>query len=104
MDWVVMVTSEYLTCLLCIPSYHVTHSLKLISGTEFNVCMYCGVFFLQSPERLKLQGWQQRVEAATAKLGATFLDYDPDSGNWVFTVSYKRKIDSMSTGSCWPVR
>ncbi|XP_015778613.1 PREDICTED: nuclear pore complex protein Nup98-Nup96-like, partial [Acropora digitifera] len=40
---------------------------------------------ITSPERLKLQGWQKRVEAATAKLGATFLDYDPDNGNWVFT-------------------
>lgn len=99
-----MVTSEYLTCLPCTPSYHVTPSPKLISGNEFNVCTLWCFFFLQSPERLKLQGWQQRVEAATAKLGATFLDYDPDSGNWVFTVSYKRKIDSMSTGSCWPVR
>ncbi|KAK2556110.1 Nuclear pore complex protein Nup98-Nup96 [Acropora cervicornis] len=38
--------------------------------------------------RLKLQGWQKRVEAATAKLGATFLDYDPDNGNWVFTVDH----------------
>ncbi|XP_067040500.1 nuclear pore complex protein Nup98-Nup96-like isoform X1 [Acropora muricata] len=43
---------------------------------------------ITSPERLKLQGWQKRVEAATAKLGATFLDYDPDNGNWVFTVDH----------------
>lgn len=43
---------------------------------------------ITSPERLQLQGWQKRVEAATAKLGATFLDYDPDTGNWVFTVEH----------------
>ena len=43
--------------------------------------------FHQSPERLKLQRWSERVEGATAKLGATFRDYNPDNGNWVFTVS-----------------
>ena len=43
--------------------------------------------FLQSPERLNLLGWQKRVETATEKLGATFLNYDLDNGNWVFTVS-----------------
>lgn len=43
--------------------------------------------FLQSPERLNLLGWQKRVETATENLGATFLNYDFDNGNWVFTVS-----------------
>ncbi|KAJ7388100.1 Nuclear pore complex protein Nup98-Nup96 [Desmophyllum pertusum] len=43
---------------------------------------------ITSPERLKLQGWQKRVEAATAKLGAMFLEYNLDNGNWVFTVEH----------------
>ncbi|XP_078371007.1 nuclear pore complex protein Nup98-Nup96-like isoform X3 [Oculina patagonica] len=43
---------------------------------------------ITSPERLNLLGWQKRVENATAKLGASFLDYDLDNGNWVFTVEH----------------
>jgi len=27
------------------------------------------------------------VETATEKLGASFINYDLDNGNWVFTVS-----------------
>ncbi|XP_022797911.1 nuclear pore complex protein Nup98-Nup96-like [Stylophora pistillata] len=43
---------------------------------------------ITSPERLNLLGWQKRVETATEKLGATFLDYSLDTGCWVFTVDH----------------
>ena len=50
--------------------------------SKCRVCIYP-----QSPNRLKLLDWQDRVEAATSKLGAMFLDYRPETGTWVFTVS-----------------
>ncbi|XP_027054853.1 nuclear pore complex protein Nup98-Nup96-like isoform X3 [Pocillopora damicornis] len=43
---------------------------------------------IKSPERLNLLGWQKRVETATEKLGATFLDFNLHTGYWVFTVDH----------------
>ncbi|XP_048584697.1 nuclear pore complex protein Nup98-Nup96 isoform X1 [Nematostella vectensis] len=43
---------------------------------------------IKTPERPKQQGWLERAEAATAKLGATFIDYQPHTGSWVFMVEH----------------
>ena len=48
----------------------------------------------QSPERLNLLGWQKRVETATEKLGATFLDFNLHTGYWVFTVRFFSEVHS----------
>ena len=32
-------------------------------------------------------GWLEKLETATARLGATFVDYQAESGTWIFTVS-----------------
>ena len=84
-----MLSESLVTHLFCPLSYFwlKINEKFLAVCLEQSLCSFLFVLFLQSPERLKLQGWQKRVEAATAKLGATFLDYDPDNGNWVFTVS-----------------
>ena len=44
-------------------------------------------FLWQNPERLKQVGWLEKLENATARLGATFVDYQAETGTWIFTVS-----------------
>ena len=44
---------------------------------------------IKSPERIKNMDWERTVETKTHNLpgGAKFLEYRPDDGAWVFSVS-----------------
>ena len=45
------------------------------------------IFFLSlGPERLASMRYSDKVERLTAKMGATFIDYEPGSGAWTFKV------------------
>ena len=46
---------------------------------------------IKDKERLRTMRYTEKVEASTAKLGATFKEYRPDSGSWVFTVKHFSK-------------
>ncbi len=41
---------------------------------------------LQDGDRLVAMGYQKKIELATAKIGAKFIDYRPETGSWVFEV------------------
>ncbi|KAG0413302.1 hypothetical protein HPB47_009543, partial [Ixodes persulcatus] len=46
---------------------------------------------ITDPEKLKLLGYQEKLERATAKIGGRFLDYRPETGSWVFEVKHFSK-------------
>lgn len=46
---------------------------------------------LQDPLKLIDLGWRDRLEKVTARMGATFKDYRPATGSWVFRVEHFSK-------------
>lgn len=42
---------------------------------------------IRSPERLADMNYEGRLEKASRKQGARFLEYRPETGSWVFEVS-----------------
>lgn len=42
---------------------------------------------IRSPERLSDMNYEGRLEKASRKQGARFLEYRPETGSWVFEVS-----------------
>lgn len=42
---------------------------------------------IRSPERLTDMNYEGRLEKASRKQGARFLEYRPETGSWVFEVS-----------------
>lgn len=42
---------------------------------------------IRSPERLTEMNYEGRLEKASRKQGARFLEYRPETGSWVFEVS-----------------
>ena len=38
--------------------------------------------------------YAEKVEHSTAKIGARFIDYQPDTGSWIFEVIYIAYDDS----------
>ncbi len=47
---------------------------------------------MQDPDRLHSMNYQDKIEKATAKIGAKFIDYRLETGSWVFEVSYISSI------------
>ncbi|RUS87265.1 hypothetical protein EGW08_004945 [Elysia chlorotica] len=58
---------------------------------------------IKSPDRLKLMNYTEKIEAMTARIGAKFMDYRPETGSWVFQVNHFSKYglldDSDEEGS-----
>lgn len=46
---------------------------------------------IRSPERLSDMNYEGRLEKASRKQGARFLEYRPETGSWVFEVSFRLK-------------
>ncbi|XP_071485377.1 nuclear pore complex protein Nup98-Nup96-like [Diadema antillarum] len=46
---------------------------------------------IKDPERLASIEYEERLERATAKLGAKFIEYRPETGSWVFQVQHFSK-------------
>ena len=36
--------------------------------------------------------YAEKVEHSTTKIGARFIDYQPDTGSWIFEVTYMTRI------------
>lgn len=41
---------------------------------------------IKSPQRLSEMNYEERLENASRKQGARFLEYRPETGSWVFEV------------------
>ncbi|KAF0310690.1 Nuclear pore complex protein Nup98-Nup96 [Amphibalanus amphitrite] len=46
---------------------------------------------IRDPARLQRMGWENRLERACFKLGASFVEYRPETGSWVFKVEHFSK-------------
>ncbi|KAM7290406.1 nuclear pore complex protein Nup98-Nup96 [Ixodes scapularis] len=82
-------------------------ALGFLSGTQFSAGSTAYVVSLErvavshevpasddvqkDPEKLKLLGYQEKLERATAKIGGRFLEYRPETGSWVFEVKHFSK-------------
>ena len=42
---------------------------------------------IKDPQRIADMNYTDKIERASAKIGAKFLDYRPETGSWVFEVS-----------------
>ena len=74
--------------------------MKLLSVFHIRVHRIYIFFSFQSPSRLTAMGYQDKIEQATAKIGAKFIEYRIDTGSWVFEVS--KGMDGVNKER-WPL-
>ncbi|KAF8794857.1 Nuclear pore complex protein Nup98-Nup96 like protein [Argiope bruennichi] len=46
---------------------------------------------IKDPERITKMGYKEKIERCTTQLGATFIDYTPETGSWIFEVDHFSK-------------
>ncbi|GBM73219.1 Nuclear pore complex protein Nup98-Nup96 [Araneus ventricosus] len=46
---------------------------------------------IKDPERINKIGYKEKIERCTTQLGATFIDYIPETGAWIFEVDHFSK-------------
>ncbi|CBY10994.1 unnamed protein product [Oikopleura dioica] len=58
---------------------------------------------IKDPERMEEMGWPAKLERATEKMGARFLDFDLATGTWSFSVKHFSKYElADSDEECEP--
>ena len=61
---------------------------------------------IRSPDRLKKMSYEEKLERASSRLGAKFIEYRPETGSWVFKVEHFSKyglIDDSDDEDIAPV-
>lgn len=46
---------------------------------------------IKDPDRIIRMGYREKIERCTTQLGATFIDYKPETGSWIFEVDHFSK-------------
>lgn len=58
---------------------------------------------IKDPDRMEQMGWPGKLERATEKMGARFLDFDLETGTWSFSVKHFSKYElADSDEECEP--